>query len=335
MDNLKTNIEPSAEMTAGRSEALALHQRILVNANTAVACWTETCKDLKQMRDAKMYIALGYETFSDYTEQALGIKERQAYTYIQALEKLGSAFLQSNADIGITKLSLLTAVPVTERQDIIDNNDIAGMTVAEVKALVAENDGKGEQISMLTEQVDALRDEAAEKEKDIGYAEQRIAELEEELAHERSKPVEVAVEQPSDEMLTEIRSAAEETARKEFAAEKKELKKKAAEAKEKAVADATEQAKKEIEEYKQQLAALDAANKDAIDRAADLEKRLAVSSSPETVKFTFYFDSLQSDYAKLIESISKIKADNPEVAEKYAAALRKYHDMISAQISAN
>lgn len=119
-----------------------------------------------------------------------------------------------------------------------------------------------------------------------------------------------------------------------YKAECKRLDKESAD-KEKAVADATEQAKKEIEEYKQQLAALDAANKDAIDRAADLEKRLAVSSSPETVKFTFYFDSLQSDYAKLIESISKIKADNPEVAEKYAAALRKYHDMISAQISAN
>ena len=325
MNNSIVIAEPE-NMIKEQAEALALHQRILVNANTAVACWTETCKDLKRMRDAKLYTALGYESFSSYTEQALGIKERQAYTYIQTLEKLGSEFLKQNAEIGITKLSLLTAVPVMERQELVDNNDIAGMSVAEVKKLVAENDEKGEQISLLNEKIENLTEESDEKQKDIDFAEKRIAELEKELEQERNKPAvtevrEIEVSQISDEEIAEIKSKAEDDIRKEFEAEKKELKKKASEDK-----------KKAVEEYKQQLADLDTEKREALERAAELEKRLAVTSSPETVKFTFYFDSLQNAYGKLFESLSKIKEENPDVAAKYSDALSKYMEMMSAKL---
>lgn len=325
MNNSMT-VTASGNITKEHSEALALHQRILVNANTAVACWTETCKDLKRMRDAKLYTALGFDSFSDYTEQALGIKERQAYTYIQALEKLGGKFLEQNAEIGITKLSLLTAVPVMERQELVDNNDIAGMSVAEVKKLVAENDEKGEQISLLNEKIENLTEESDEKQKDIDFAEKRIAELEKELEQERNKPAvtevsEIEVPKISDEEIAEIKANAEDDIRKEFEAEKKELKKQAAEEK-----------KKAVEQYKQQLADLDTAKKEALERAAELEKRLAVTSSPETVKFTFYFDSLQNAYGKLFESLSKIKEENPDVAAKYSDALSKYMEMMSAKL---
>lgn len=325
MNNSIVIAEPE-NMIKEQAEALALHQRILVNANTAVACWTETCKDLKRMRDAKLYTALGYESFSSYTEQALGIKERQAYTYIQTLEKLGSEFLKQNAEIGITKLSLLTAVPVMERKELVDNNDIAGMSVAEVKKLVAENDEKGEQISLLNEKIENLTEESDEKQKDIDFAEKRIAELEKELEQERNKPAvtevrEIEVSQISDKEIAEIKSKAEDDIRKEFEAEKKELKKKASEDK-----------KKAVEEYKQQLADLDTEKREALERAAELEKRLAVTSSPETVKFTFYFDSLQNAYGKLFESLSKIKEENPDIAAKYSDALRKYMEMMSAKL---
>ena len=313
-------------ITNEQSEALALHQRILVNANMAVACWTETCKDLKRMRDAKLYTALGFKSFSAYTEQALGIKERQAYTYIQTLEKLGGEFLKQNADIGITKLSLLTSVPVMERQELVDNNDIAGMSVAEVKKLVAENDGRGEQISLLNEKIEGLIEESDEKQKDIDYAEQRIAELEKELEQERNKPTvtevrEIEVSKITDEEIAQIKAKAEDDVRKEFEAEKKELKK-----------QASEEKKKAVEKYKQQLADLVTEKREILERAAELEKRLAVTSSPETVKFTFYFDSLQNDYSKLFESLSKIKTENPEVAAKYSDALSKYMQMMSAKL---
>lgn len=331
--NSSIAITQPENITNEQSEALALHQRILVNANMAVACWTETCKDLKRMRDAKLYTALGFESFSAYTEQALGIKERQAYTYIQTLEKLGGEFLKQNADIGITKLSLLTSVPVMERQELVDNNDIAGMSVAEVKKLVAENDGRGEQISLLNEKIEGLIEESDEKQKDIDYAEQRIAELEKELENERSKPIEVAVQEPSEEQMNEIRAGALKEAEKQFKADKKALSEKYKAEKEKALSEAKEKAEKELAEYKSKLAELDGAKTQVAEQVAELQKKLAVASSPETVKFTFFFDSLQADYEKIFDSLKKIREENPDVAAKYSAALCKYQQLVGDQLA--
>ena len=126
--------------------ATELDQQIKVYANMAWQNLVEACKCLKRMRDTKLYEALGYETFGDYTQESLGIKERQAYTYISTLEKNGELFLQSNASLGITKLALLSDIPPTERQDIVERNDIAGMSVKEVERLVSENNAKAEQI---------------------------------------------------------------------------------------------------------------------------------------------------------------------------------------------
>jgi len=67
-------------------------------------------------------------------------------------------------------------------------------------------------------------------------------------------------------------------------------------------------------------------------RAEDLQKRLAVSSSPETTKFAFFFEALQNDYTKAIDSIKAIKKENPEIANKYATAIFKYQNIISEEL---
>lgn len=317
-------------ITKEHSEALELHNRILMNANMACASWVETCKCLKQMRDTKLYIELGYERFEDYTTQALNVKERQAYNYISAYENLGEQFLQSNATVGITKLALLAAVPVTERQEIVENNDLAGMTVDEVKKLVKENDQKGEQIGLLSDEIESLKESA-------DSAEQRIRELEKDLDDALNKPVEIAVQEPDAETIKSIEDKANQAAmanaEKTIKAQKKELTDKFKADTEKAVAEAVKKANEQLEQYKQQLSEIDAEKVKALQKAQELEKKLAVSTSPETVKFTFYFDSLKEDYTKLFESIKKIKSENPEMADKYLAAMVKFNGIITAQLS--
>lgn len=63
-------------------EAFRTHQRIMANGTIAAQALFEVCKDLKHMRDEKLYAALGYENFEDYCEQMAGIKSRMAYNYI-------------------------------------------------------------------------------------------------------------------------------------------------------------------------------------------------------------------------------------------------------------
>ena len=300
-----------------KNEALELHNRILFNANMACAALVETCKCLKRMRDTKLYTELGYEKFEDYTTQALNIKERQAYTYISAYENLGEQFLQSNATVGITKLALLAGVPVTERQELAENNDLAGMSVKEVEELVKANDQKGEQINLLT-------DELSEKD-------ERIRELEGELDEERNKPTEVAVREPSEEEIEKIRQEILKQAEADKNAALKQQKKELAEKNKKdidsAVSAATAKSDAKIEEYSKQVKELEAAKTEADIKAKEFEKKLAVSISPESVKFTFYFEALKNDYNKLIDSLKKIKAENPETAEKYIAAMIKFKDI--------
>ena len=277
-----------------KDKAYELNSRILACANAAYSSLMESAKLLKEMRDTKLYIEMGYENFEDYTVAELGIHERQAYTYIKPYEELGERFLQSNANLGITKLALIAQLPSVDREEFTENNDLAGMTVEQVKQLVKENDAKGEQLELLADERNAAKEERDEAIQDAEKAEKRIAELEKELEAERNKPVPVAVAEPDP-------------------AEMQKIKDKAAE---KAKADA----EKTLSEYEQKLADIDSEKAKALERAKQLEKQLAVSSSAETVKFKFYFDALDGDFKKITESLKKQFEENPETAAKFKNA---------------
>lgn len=81
------------------------------------------------------------------------MKRRQVYNYIQTYERLGSTVLQSNAQLGITKLQLLCEISAPDIPAFLEENNLAGMTVAEIKRMIADREGQAEQISLLQEQV--------------------------------------------------------------------------------------------------------------------------------------------------------------------------------------
>lgn len=307
-----------------KDKAYELNSRILACANAAYSSLMESAKLLKEMRDTKLYLEMGYESFEDYTVAELGIHERQAYTYIKPYEELGERFLQSNANLGITKLALIAQLPSVDREEFTENNDLAGMTVEQVKQLVKENDAKGEQLGLLTDERDAAKEERDEALQDAEKAEKRIAELEKELEAEKNKPVPVAVSEPNPAEIEKIKdeaiAKAKKTADKELKAAKKELEEKH----KKELADAGEKAKAETEkalaEYKQKLLDIDSEKAEAVKRAEQLEKQLVVSSSAETVKFKFYFDALDGDFKNITESLKKLFEESPDTAAKFKNA---------------
>ena len=86
MDNQITTMQ---EVTPTTQKAYDTHVRILANGQVMARALVDVCHDLKTMRDEGLYTELGYDTFEEYAEQACGIKQRQAYSYISAYEKLG------------------------------------------------------------------------------------------------------------------------------------------------------------------------------------------------------------------------------------------------------
>ncbi len=313
-------------------EAQELDQLIKLHANQAWCHLLESARCLKKMRDTKLYSELGYNTFEEYTVNSLKIKERQAYTYISTLEKVGEEFLQSNANLGITKLALISNIPLTDRQDVIDNNDIAGMSVKDVKKLVAENDAKGEQINMLNDEIEDKVRENDELNQNNSELLEKISGLEKELKKEREKPTEVAVKEPDPAEIEKIKAEAQKNVDKLIKSNTKKLE----EAHKKALVDAEEKFKaekeKELAEYKQKLGELDSEKATALKKTEDLEKQLSVSASPETIKLQYYFESLQDNLNKMRESIKSIRRDNPQIADKFKAALLEFTEIMKSNI---
>lgn len=306
-----------AELTIyERSVAVAVHERIFATAKVAASALADMAKSLKQMRDEELYKELGFNSFGEYVEKNgdYSFKERQAYTYIKAYEELGSSFLQSNAELGITKLELLTKIPSYERQDFIENNEVTEKSVKELEELIKANQQLGEQVSFLTGEAESVKTNAEKYKSEAAHQLQenqkladRLNNLNAKIKELEEKPIDVAVAEPSTEDIEKIKDKAKKQAEKEF---KKKL-------------DA------EKADFEKRLA--ESQNLLQSEKQA-LEKKLKSSSAEESkVAFKFYFTEMQNNIANFIAALSHI-ADT-EIQNKYKAVVVKYLNQIVKELS--
>lgn len=302
------------EMSADTMSALSTHQKIITAEQTAANAMISLCENLKLMRDKHLYEALGFETFDTYTEQACGIKRRQAYNYISTYEKLGGTVLQSNAQLGITKLQLLTEVCAVDRDDFIADNDLAGMSVKEIKELVEKSKQQGEQLTLLGDELN----DSNNAQKSLQADKQNLAE-ENKLLHKRikkleSKTVEVAVQEPTQAQIEAAAKSKINSLKASFEKEKQN-------AVEEAVKQATEKTKSSVKEtlekdYKAKLESIEKERQAALDKAKQLANRLDKNADAELVTATLYFNELQAQLDKFINSVEKICETNSAQGEK-------------------
>lgn len=302
------------EMSADTMSALSTHQKIITAEQTAANAILSLCENLKLMRDKHLYESLGFETFDTYTEQACGIKRRQAYNYISTYEKLGSTVLQSNAQLGITKLQLLTEVCAVDRDDFIADNDLAGMSVKEIKELVEKSKQQCEQLALLGDELNdsnnvqkSLQSDKQKLTDENKLLQKRIKELED-------KPVEVAVQEPTQAQIEAAAKSKINSLKASFEREKQN-------AVEEAVKQATEKTKSSVKEtlekdYKAKLESIEKERQAALDKAKQLANRLDKNADAELVTATLYFNELQAQLDKFINSVEKICETNSAQGEK-------------------
>ena len=259
MNEVIRSMELSGNLSEEQNEALNLHYEIIAKGNLAASAMVDFCQNLKRMRDERKYLLLGHETFEEYVEQDVGIKQRQAYTYIQALESLGEKYLQSNASLGISKLGMLAALPWYERKEVEENNDVAEMSTRELKEAISKLHEAQEQLTLIT----AERDELAKSSQEHEDLSDTVRRLREELKAASEKPAATVMREPTAE---EIKQYTVDAIEKERARAKKDREKAIAEA-EKRVRDAAEKSaadelgRKTEELEKKYKAVLDAAEK--------------------------------------------------------------------------
>lgn len=299
---------------AKRETAYATHSRIMANGQIAAQALAQVCKDLKTMRDDKLYIEMGYETFDGYVQDAVGLKKRQAYAYIAAYERLGAQFIEAHASAGITKLELISQIDSVEREELLEAHDMEDTSVRELKELVEQYKKRIEQLTFDLGEAQAAQPEPDTAELDEAY--RRIEELTAQLADkENQQTVQVVTDEHA------VRIAVEEAEKKKDE-ELKALKKAQREEVRKAEEKARQASSAELQKAKAEIEKLKAAAATREEKLQEAEKKAkAAGADAEMVRLKFLFAELQSTANETAEAVQKLKSKGHENAGRLAAGI--------------
>lgn len=305
------------------SAAQELHEKIVGDANRVVIALCDLAEHLKIMRDCRLYEDLGLRSFEEYVESRVGLKQRQAYNYISAYERLGPKVLRENGNLGITKLNLLAEVSAPDRADFLEENDLAGMTVQQVKELVQKTKDQGEQLGLLQNALTEAKNREDGLQKLADSRREKIAELSRNLEELENRPVEVAVPEITEADWAAMRAEIQAEFDREQEKSRKKLEKSERE---------TEKLKRELEEAKssaEKLAEEKAAEQIAVIQVqAEQEKRemmerakrevaqIQASADAEIREANIFFTTWQEAHGKLMGKLREIAVHDPEKAEK-------------------
>ena len=184
------------EISKSYSKALELHNKILVSAQLAQNSLWDMCTALKEMRDGKLYKELGYQNFEDYCGTEFNMSRANASKYISILENIKD--VSPVKHLGVSKLYLLSTLSESEQQEIIDNNDMDSITRKELEEKVKELKKTADQsefdLHLANIQIQHLKEEKQSLETTIDEQAAAIKEYE-------TRPIEVAVAEPSEDVL--------------------------------------------------------------------------------------------------------------------------------------
>lgn len=305
-----------------REEAYVVHNRILANGKIVQTALIDMCKDLKEMRDRALFTELGYDTFEDYSEQACGIKQRQAYSYIAAYEKLGENYMEENAHLGITRLELISQISAYERDEFLAENDVEEMSTRELKKQVEEYKNRIEQLSFDLESANKESKELTQQIKDMQDS-MMDSTLEESVDA-------VATVEPDPEM---IKAAVDEAVKQSKAEDAQTIEKLKAQVKEqkakvKEVTDSREQeikaAKKDaLETANKKIAELVKAKEISDEKLQEaLKSAKAANADEDVTAIRFLFTSLQSTANDIKKHLDKIASKDEHQAEKLSSVMK-------------
>ncbi len=236
-------------------------------------------------------------------------------------------------NLSISNALRLLAVPEDEREEFAAEHDVEHMSARELDELIKQRDaaeqraakaeeqlkqadeGAALRAAMVNDKLAAAESAAAEARgqldalrKDLAEAEAGRNKAEAELEDIKSRPVEVAVE-VDEKAVKEAVTAARAKNDAEWADKMAKVKNELSEAENKA-----EKLKAKIKKAEEKAAA----------SAAELEKlkKSQALSDPNTAVFKQIFEQVQEDFNKLHGSLLKVKASDPDTAQKLTAAVR-------------
>ena len=236
-------------------------------------------------------------------------------------------------NLSISNALRLLAVPEDEREEFALEHDVEHMSARERDELIKQRDEAEQRAARAEEQVQQAADGAARADEQyqkakqelhllrekLGNAEAQKAAAEKELSELRERPVEVAVE-VDEKAVAEAVTAARAKNDAEWAEKMAKVKNKLSEAGLKA-----EKLKAKIKKAEER----------AEEKAAELErlKKSQTLNDPNTAVFKQIFEQVQEDFNKLHGSLLKVRASDPDTAQKLTAAVRALVDKMQGALN--
>jgi len=191
-----------------REQALELHNKILVSAALAQQNLWDMCSGLKQMRDGKLYKELGYQNFEEYCNEEFNMSRRNAYHYISVVENISPENVKTFSHFGRSKLMLLSTLSEPEQEKITEENDVESMTVRELEKEIRELKEKNSALKLDLDELAEEHERTCEKANEdvnkyrsgLRIAEAQNDELRDQIKELESRPIEVAVAEPSEDV---------------------------------------------------------------------------------------------------------------------------------------
>lgn len=236
-------------------------------------------------------------------------------------------------NLSISNALRLLAVPEDEREEFAAEHDVEHMSARELDELIKQRDEAEQRAARAEEQVQQAADGAAKADEQyqkakqelhllrekLGNAEAQKAAAEKELSELRERPVEVAVEVDEKavaEAVTLARAKNDAEWAEKMTKVKNELSKAGFEA---------EKLKAKIKKAEER----------AEEKAAELErlKKSQTLNDPNTAVFKQIFEQVQEDFNKLHGSLLRVRASDPDTAEKLTAAVRALVDKMQGALN--
>lgn len=319
---------PNKDLTDGQKAFLAVHSEMVLAGQKAAECLLIMATNMQRMRDEKLYSEAGFETFAEYVETTLNIKERQAFTWISIL-KLPQEYLEQNAGMGVTKLALIASASETVAEDLMSDEATSGKSCRElekiIKAKEKELEAKDEQINNLTDELAEEREKNAEIQAvpevpDNAELEEKIKDLTEQL-DEANRNLEAAEDklEEKEENIRELNNRKPEVITKTV---------------EKTVEVENPETKKALEIAQKEAEAAKAEKEKAEQEAERYQNELAAYKKTQEAVSTFkvHASNLFETWDTLIEAVMQMKAVDPEYASKCTAKLVAFSDTVKSDI---
>lgn len=236
-------------------------------------------------------------------------------------------------NLSISNALRLLAVPEDEREEFALEHDVEHMSARELDELIKQRDEAEQRAAKAEEQVQQAADGAARADEQyqkakqelhllrekLGNAEAQKAAAEKELSELRERPVEVAVE-VDEKAVEEAVTAARAKNDAEWAEKMEKVKNELSKAGLKA-----EKLKAKIKNAEEKAAA----------SAAELEKlkKSQTLADPNTAVFKQIFEQVQEDFNKLHGSLLKVRASDPDTAQKLTVAVRALVDKMQGALN--